>query len=135
MLLVKTKLGKSSIEGIGLFADQFIPVGTIVWEFTPELDIVISERELDRLPDLVRRYFLRYTYLNARDKRYILSLDDARFQNHSEHPNLVSLETPNQPEPIDVAARDIFPGEELTTNYKSFDHDFRRKLARPVVQE
>jgi hypothetical protein len=34
MLLVKTTIAPSPIHGIGLFADQFIPQGTRIWEFT-----------------------------------------------------------------------------------------------------
>jgi hypothetical protein len=30
MLYVKTKIGPSEIEGIGLFADEFIPKDTII---------------------------------------------------------------------------------------------------------
>jgi len=33
MFLVKTYLDKSKIRGIGLFADEFIPKGTLIWKF------------------------------------------------------------------------------------------------------
>lgn len=32
MLKVRTKLGKSTIAGTGLFADQFIAKDTIIWQ-------------------------------------------------------------------------------------------------------
>jgi hypothetical protein len=45
MLLVKTKLGLSKISGIGLYADTFIPKGTIIWRFVPKLDLKFNEKE------------------------------------------------------------------------------------------
>jgi hypothetical protein len=40
MLLVKTKLGQSKIHGIGLFADELIPMGRIIFkeDGCPELE-------------------------------------------------------------------------------------------------
>ena len=49
MLLVKTKIGPSEIDGIGLFADQFIPRGTLVWELVPALDIEVA---VEGLPEV-----------------------------------------------------------------------------------
>ncbi len=45
MLRVKTKLGLSSINGVGLFADQFIPKGSTTWEYDPGFDPSYSEEE------------------------------------------------------------------------------------------
>ncbi len=50
MLLVKTKLGVSSVHGIGLFAAQFIPKGTVTWEYHPEFDTSFDEDDLARMP-------------------------------------------------------------------------------------
>ena len=38
-MTVKTIIKESDIHGIGLFADEFIPKGTKIWEFTPNFDI------------------------------------------------------------------------------------------------
>lgn len=59
MLLVKTKIGPSEIDGIGLFADQFIPRGTLVWELVPALDIEVA---VEGLPETARAQILRYGY-------------------------------------------------------------------------
>ena len=50
MLLVKTKLGVSSVHGIGLFAAQFIPKGTATWEYHPDFDTSFGEDDLARMP-------------------------------------------------------------------------------------
>ena len=43
MLYVKTKIGQSKIHGMGLFADQFIKKGTIIWKFTPGFDLKFTK--------------------------------------------------------------------------------------------
>jgi SET domain-containing protein len=73
MLLVKTRLGVSEIHGMGLFAEEFIPCGTLH----------------------------HYSYLDAASGKYVFCLD--------------------------VAARDIQPGEELTCDYGEFDAEMALK--------
>ena len=125
MLLVKTKIGQSKINGIGLFADQFIAKGTLVQKFMPGFDLIIPESEIQKLSEPAREQFLKYAYKN-KDGQYILCFDDTRFLNHSDNPNLIS----NDPvEEIDIAAKDIQKGEELTVNYKEFDADFDYKMS------
>jgi SET domain-containing protein len=116
MLLVKTKLGLSSISGIGLFADEFIKKGTIVWEYTPLVDILLSKEEIDRLPN--NEQIHKYAYLDKKYGKYLLCGDDARFFNHSDKANCDD----NYHDELDVtvANRDIEIGEEITCNYKSF---------------
>ena len=45
MLLVKTYLDKSLIHGVGVFADEFIKKGTLMWEFNPLIDVVLTHIE------------------------------------------------------------------------------------------
>lgn len=87
MLLVKTKIGPSEIEGIGLFADEQIKAGTKVWIFEPKLDLVLSKEEITELSFPVQESFYRYAYLDKVRKKYLLCGDDARFFNHSDIPN------------------------------------------------
>lgn len=110
MLLVKTKIGPSRIQGIGLFASEFIPQGTPVWKFMPGFDIKISKNQLELLSQPARETFLKYAYLNPKTKKYVLCFDNARFFNHSDEPNVVSTDSPEDEEGIDIAARDIKGG-------------------------
>lgn len=71
MLLVKTKIGPSTIHGIGLFADEYIPEGTFIWRFQPGFDLKIDKNDLEKLPELARGTFLKYAYLNAEKNIYI----------------------------------------------------------------
>lgn len=59
---------------------------------------------------------------------FIVSTDGAKFINHSEEPNVITMTFPGYSEGIDIAAVDISPGEEMTMDYSRFDADFGRKL-------
>ncbi|MBI5266465.1 MAG: SET domain-containing protein-lysine N-methyltransferase, partial [candidate division Zixibacteria bacterium] len=71
-----------------------------------------------------REIFLKYSYLSRKGPYYVLCFDDARFFNHSFNPNVAEKANSNGEESLDVAARDIHPGEELTCNYDLFEADF-----------
>lgn len=117
MLCVKTKLGPSPIAGIGLFADQLISAGTVVWEFTPGIDLLLSKEDIEKLSLIGQEQIHRYSYVDSdMDNKYVFCGDDARFFNHADDPNCD--DTP--PSKVTTAVRDIQPGEELTCNYKIF---------------
>ncbi len=115
MLLVKTRLDRSKNHGIGLFAAQFIPKGTITWKFTPKFDICYSVESIELLPPHCKTRFLDQAYLDFKIKKYVLCFDDQRFINHSNKPNIKS--TPQ----MDIAKRNIEKGEELTCNYEDYE--------------
>lgn len=116
---------QSKINGIGLFADQIISKGTLVQKFMPGFDQIIPEGEIQKLSEPAREQFLTYAY-KTKDRKYILCFDNTRFLNHSDNPNLISNDPTDE---IDIAARDIHKGEELTVNYKDFDADFDFKMS------
>lgn len=108
MLLVKTKLGVSNIHGIGLFADEFIRQGTIIFKednFTKKL----TKEEFEFLPPIQRNFIKTYSYF--RDNYYRISLDNDRFMNHSDTPNTIDIDD------ITIANYDINIGDEITCNY------------------
>ncbi len=129
MLLVRTKLKSSSIHGLGLFADQFIPQGTPTWKYLEGFDFRVPAAMLERLSPIAREQFLTYTYLRPALGVYELCSDDARFFNHADDPNTKCVDLPNG-DAHDVATRDIQPGEELTCDYRTFDPDWKIKLGR-----
>jgi len=111
MLKVKTKLGISAIAGIGLFADEFIPAGTIIWEYTAGMDKTFPDIYHE---DPLERAFLE-VYCYRYDGMYILCIDNGRFINHSDDPN-----TDDKNGRVTMARRDIQPGEEITSDYRDF---------------
>ena len=119
MICVRTKLRQSKISGIGLFADQQILKGTVVWRFEPSLDILLSKEEVTKLSEPAQKQFYNYAFLDKTYKKYLLCGDDGRFFNHSEYPNCDdSLQDKT------IALKDIDKGEELTVNYRTFYDDF-----------
>jgi len=121
MLTIKTYLDKSNISGIGLFAGEFIKKGTITWKFSPLLDIYFSKKDYSLLPENTKEFINEYGSLSKVSNKYIISIDNTRFTNHSSTPNLDSIKMENEPELVAIANRDINIGEEMTINYKGFD--------------
>ena len=122
MLFVETYVAPSEVHGMGLFAAKKIPKGTKIWEFAPDFDLVLSEEDVQRLSEPCRERVLWYAYYNAERMRYILCSDDARFMNHSNEPNTMSVGFgKKEGEGRTIAARDISPDEELTEDYMVFE--------------
>ncbi len=123
MLMVKTILNVSGVHGIGLFADQDISKGDIIWAYHKQtcqkyrfkefLDLCYS------LPLVGIQNLINYSYIKNHKIYYIT--DNTRFINHSLIPNIELLD--NQ---VEIAMRDIKRGEELLENYNlSYDvYDF-----------
>ena len=119
MLLVKTKLAVSNIDGIGLFADENISNGAIVIEGNDKFGIAkYSEQQWHQMKESLSKESFRqiekYSYKDKDDSFYYLHLDDARFINHSTNPNIKTIG--NQ----EIATRDIKKGEEILIDYKDF---------------
>lgn len=128
MLMVKTRLGPSSIAGIGLFADEDIPAGTVTWRFVPGFDQLFCEQDIAGRPEPARSELLNYTYKHPETGRYVYCLDNARFMNHADDPNTRGVHVSASIEGYDVATRDIAKGEELTCDYFTFDGNVDDKL-------
>jgi len=128
MFIVRTSLHSSAIHGIGVFADEPVKKGQIVWQFDPRMDILIPLEEKQRFPPAVQDYLSMLTYIEETSgrKMMVLCADNAKHVNHSDDPNL--LDTPDGLR--EYAARDIAAGEELTCNYFISDLEAARKLGR-----
>lgn len=115
MLLVKTYVGVSKIQGLGLFAGESIKKGKAIWEWTVNWDKMITMEEVDRLPELQKNFWLLYGFVQSQGC-VVMCGDNGRFMNHSNNPNISSLDDKS------VANRAIKEGEELTEDYRKFDH-------------
>lgn len=125
--MVKTFLKYSDIHGLGCFAGEDIKKGTIVWRFDEGIDLVFTDEDLKKFPESYKEFLKIYAYSPKaeNEKTYILCSDHARHMNHSENPTLEET-----PEGLNVAARDIKTGEELTCNYFEFDKEAFHKLGK-----
>ncbi len=119
MLTVKTYLGPDLHGGIGLFAAEDIPAGGLVWEWNDASERVFTREQIGLLPPIFRTFLSRYGYgFEDIPGSLVLSCDDGRFMNHSDNPN-----TTESPPTVIRANRDIKVGEELTCDYRVFDHE------------
>jgi uncharacterized protein len=130
MLTVKTRLGLSDIAGIGLFAAEDIPKGTVTWRYMANFDRLLSQGEIDSVPEPARSNLLDHVYLNAASGQFVLCADNARFMNHADDPNTAGVHEPGAVEGYDIATRDIRAGEEMTCDYRTFDAHVDVKLGR-----
>lgn len=113
MMLVRCHLGRSKIEGLGVFIDEPVAEGAVVWRFDRRFDLLVSRAELDAAPAHVRAFYGRYAYeIEGHPDHLALDGDDGRFMNHADRPNL-DFSTPG----VARAVRDIPAGEELTCDY------------------
>lgn len=116
MLLVKTYLAESKVHGIGLFAAESIKKGTVIWEFSPHIDMVFPVMKYEEAPRQVKDFLKVYGYVSIdRPDVYTICVDNARFINHSEEPNT------DDTTGLTIAKRDIAAGEEILSNYAEFE--------------
>jgi SET domain-containing protein len=122
-----TEVRESKISGLGLFAKTFIPKGTAWFECEPHQVLMISKYQYQALcqshDSPLSKGFIdaikTYTYYEAKFDALIFCVDNARFVNHSFTPNS-GADGPRS-SLKSVALRDIYPGEEITENYLSYD--------------
>src|SRR5262245_14717421 len=124
MFLIRTELRPS--HGIGVFADEDVSVGHIVWRFDPRIDQTFDRIEGREEP--LASFLEKYTYLDRTRGAYVLCGDHARFINHSAAANLRPICDPSSGLYVhDAAARPIRKGEELTIDYRLI-HDGPHEL-------
>lgn len=121
MLYVRTFVAPSAIQGLGLFADQDIAAGTLLWSFTPGFDQRFTREMVLAFPPEIQMYLVKYGWLSKKSNLYCYATDNGKYFNHSETPNVKSVYTDTDEESIVLALRDIAKGEELTDNYASFE--------------
>lgn len=118
MLLAPTELRSSPISGIGLFALVSIKKGLPVWKYNSETTIIMNPKITSFADYSAMKTFLdTYGYLGKGHDRlkegFYIQIDNARFMNHSDHPNIEALDGGD----VYVAARDIEAGEEILCDY------------------
>jgi SET domain-containing protein len=116
---VPTYVAPSGIAGMGVFTPHFIPAGTVLWVFTPGVDLVLAPEALNGIAEPLQTMLRTYCFETSRGE-FVLCGDHARFMNHAFDPNC------DDSGERTVALRDIQPGEELTCDYRQFDAESAR---------
>src|ERR1700686_1724875 len=98
LLHVRTSVRPSKIQGLGLFAEEFIPKGTVVWTFTPGFDMRLTDDELRALPVLLQEWLATYLWRSKKSGLWCLSNDNGKYFNHSSTPNVLSAYQVHEPE-------------------------------------
>ncbi|WP_203293145.1 SET domain-containing protein [Maricaulis parjimensis] len=119
MFLVETYLSPSPLEGLGVYAAQFIPKGQLLWVLDRDVDILLSPAQIAERPDVYKGFIRRYAYFDRTLGAYLLDGDHARFLNHADDPNLDFSAVDGS----GCAARDIQADEEILCDYRQFMED------------
>lgn len=116
MLMVETELRESGIHGIGVFLIEPVRAGQLIWRFDSRIDRVFSDQEVREMPERLQRFLRTYSTLHGDLNLWVLCGDNGRHFNHSDRPNTRSLGIAFGD---DVAAEDLEPGTELTSDYRT----------------
>jgi SET domain-containing protein len=134
MMLIRTRVAPSAIHGMGLFAVEAAPKGTLVWRFEKGFDREFSPEEFATLSAEAQAHLRWFAYVDSSTGRRVLSGDHTCFMNHSPTPNTGAAPCAVLPI-VTSALRDVAAGEELTCDYWAFDAEAAVKLnaVRSVV--
>ncbi len=138
-MCIKTYIAPDEYGGRGLFADQPVSKGDIVWRFEPHLTEIytIEAYKAAIAPgDQAARDLIKYSYPceffeNGTLVRYVYNdTDNGKHMNHSGNANTGMIDDPAHPhykdrDFLNIALRDIAAGEQLTYDYFSFVTDIK----------
>lgn len=131
MLQVKTFKDTSKIPnaGIGLFANEKIKSGTVVWKFDEGVDMLFTDEQFSNAPDIKKEQIKKHAYYDEVLKVWVLCADDAVMFNHSENPNCREEVDSKYFQGRTLAIKDIEIGDEITCDYFEFDAQAKEKLS------
>lgn len=116
MVLFDYRIDKSKINGLGVFTNEGIKKGTLLFKASPMLDLELSKAQFDSLSSQEQKEFIHYGYLDNKSNTYKLDFDTAlRFLNYDKNGNI--YQDKSHPETYLIAKRDIAANEEITFDY------------------
>jgi uncharacterized protein len=121
MIHIKYKLKTSELHGIGLFADQPIKKGDLIYTASPLLDLNITQVQFDNLDQKEKDEILWWGFFDQPSQMWHVDFDVSKFINHSNDATLT--QDLKHDEAHLVSTRDINSDEELTQNYLEFESE------------
>lgn len=127
MIHIKYKLDKSKLHGIGLFAQENLKKGQLIYTASPLLDVNISQKQFDSLNEKEKGEIRYWGFWDEPNKVWHVDFDNSKFINHSFTPTLT--QDPRYKDAYLITTRDVKKGEELTQNYLEFEseEDLKRR--------
>ncbi len=132
MVLFDYRIDKSKINGFGVFTNEKIKKGTLLFKASNLLDLELTKEQYDNLSFQEQKEFIHYGYLDKKSGTYKLDFDTAlRFLNYDKNGNIYQDE--NHDETYLIAKRNIEINEEITFDYLEvmkkdwFDLEFNNK--------
>ncbi|HOO52251.1 MAG TPA: SET domain-containing protein [Alphaproteobacteria bacterium] len=119
MFHVKYKLKTSDLHGIGVFADEDIAKGTLIYTSSPLLDVNITNEEFETLSENEKQEIKYWGFWIESTQRWHVDFDVSRFINHSFEGTVT--QDPTIEDAYLTATKDINAGEELCQNYLEFE--------------
>lgn len=121
MIHIKYKLKTSNLHGIGLFTDQEIQKGQLIYTASPLLDVDITQKQFDSLNEKEKAEIKWWGFFDEASDKWHVDFDVSKFINHSYNPTVT--QDPDHQEAYLVATRNLAKGEELTQNYLEFESE------------
>ncbi|OGM74552.1 hypothetical protein A2382_01395 [Candidatus Woesebacteria bacterium RIFOXYB1_FULL_38_16] len=120
MIHIKYRLDKSQLHGIGLFTNENLKKGQLVYTASLLLDVNLSQKDFDLLDEKEKKEVKWWGFWDEPNQVWHVDFDVSRFINHSSTPTLIQL--PQHKEAYLVTTRNVQTGEELTQNYLEFEN-------------
>ncbi len=116
---VGVEVRSSRVHGKGLFAREYIPAGTKIWQFDDAMHVCTPTSLARMAPRTIARA-LYAGYLHEPSGLFLWYTDGMGFMNHADAgaANVGLDYWPKLPDDHLVALRDIAPGEELREDYR-----------------
>ena len=127
MIYIKYKLDKSKIHGIGLFTDENLKMGQLVYTASPILNINITQEQFNSLDEKEKREVRWWGFWDEPNNVWHVDFDASKFINHSFKPTLT--QNSSHKDAYLITTRKVKKGEELTQNYLEFEaeKDLRKR--------
>lgn len=119
MIHINYKLDRSEKHGIGLFADEDLKEGQLVYTASPLLDLNITQEQFDSLGDNEKQEIRWWGFFDEPSGLWHVDFDVSKFINHSKEGTVT--QDKSHDEAYLITTRDIKKGEELTQNYLEFE--------------
>ncbi len=127
MIHIKYKLDKSVNHGIGLFTDENLKSGQLIYTASPLLDVNINQDQFDSLNENEKNEIRWWGFKIENENIWHVDFDVSKFINHAYDATLT--QDIKHTDAYLVTTREIKAGEELTQNYLEFEtaDDLKRR--------